>query len=45
MNRSILEIYSWNQGTAAKTVVWDTCKAYVRGLIIAFKAYREKKVV
>lgn len=24
------EFYSWNQSTATKTGVWDTCKAYLR---------------
>lgn len=38
-----MEFYTWNQDTAGKTFVWDTCKVYFRGQIMAFKAHRVKE--
>lgn len=32
----------WNQGSANVGIVWDAFKVYIRGVIISFKAHREK---
>lgn len=43
VNRDILEFYSWNQGLAGTAVMWDACKAYLRGSFIAIKAFRDRE--
>lgn len=34
--------FSQNGDSTEETVVWDTIKVYISGILIAFKAYRDK---
>lgn len=43
LQTGILEFYSWNKGTARTTVLWDMCKAFLRGKLISLKAFRVKE--
>lgn len=35
--------YDWNKGTAPIMTLWETCKAFMRGQLIAFKSSRDKR--
>lgn len=41
--KDILEFYSLNRGSARTPILWDTCKAFLRGKLIAFKMFRDRE--
>lgn len=43
LQADILEFYNWNKGSSKVTILWDACKAFLRGKLIALKAFRDKE--
>lgn len=42
VEKEIQSFFLSNEGTASLGIVWDTFKAYIRGILISFKAHRDK---
>lgn len=43
MKIEIRDFFIWNKGTASTGVIWDTFKAYIHGILVAFKAFSDKR--
>lgn len=43
VEREIKDFFIWNKGSAPSTSIWDAFKVYIHRVLIAFKAFRDKK--
>lgn len=44
IENEIKDFFDWNMGSTSTILIWDTFKAYMCGVLIAFKASGEKKL-